>query len=200
MLRLTAGLLRDAYDPSKKGVMERPSILDQLGVNYRSSSIVLDEFQDKAVTDAIATSAYESGDVLRAGARAPEAPQLLETRTKQLTSLFSIFRPYLHTVLIFPSQEDANKTRTTLKYLRDLPEGTVQSVVVSPKSSSEQNLDGIEAYLNVEDLEGYALKVYGVSQGESRIVVVRPDGYVGAIVRSAEGVKDYFSKILINSV
>lgn len=197
MLRITAELLQRSFDPNRKGgVMDRPSYLHQLGVNYRSSPIVLDEFQDEDTAAKTVTSAYESDKVLRAGARAPEAPKLLDIRSGQETSLFDIFRPHLHTVLIFLSTLDADEdTTATLKALEDLPKGTVQSVIVTPKGSTSVHPGETKPDLIVQDGEGHALAAYDVLSTEGRIVVIRPDGYVGAIVRRADGVVRYFSNI-----
>lgn len=197
MLELTADLLQQSLDPNRKKEIHRPPALDQLGINYTSSSIVLDEFRQEGFTKAVVTSAYQSDDILRAGARAPEAPQLLNIRTQQITSLFDIFRPYLHTVLIFPSRNDANATITAaLKSLSSLPNGTVQSVVISPKGRPTLSLDsGMEPDFIVEDSEGNAFAAYGASADEGRVIVVRPDGYIGAITRGVEGVERYFSRI-----
>ena len=49
----------------------------------------------------------------------------------------------------------------------------------------------------VVDAAGHAYWAYLTAKGETRVVVVRPDGVAGAIVRGAEGVKAYVEKIFV---
>lgn len=197
MLRITASLLKQLQDPNRKGgAMERPKMMNQLGVNYRSSSIVMDEFQDAEAAKVVVTSAYESDDILRAGARAPEAPQLLDLAdTAKTLSLFDIFKPYTHTVLLFSADSGAgNDFSHIAEYLGGLPSGTVQPVIITSKGSSTQTPPK-PLCSTLQDMEGHAFRAYGALEGEGRVVVVRPDGYVGAILRGTEGVRKYFSMI-----
>lgn len=177
--------------------MDRPSILYQLGVNYRTSSIVLDEFQEEDTTKAT-VSPYESDGVLRAGDRAPDAPHLLNVRSQKETAVFDLFRPFLHTVLLLKTVDgdDADVTGTS-KYVGSLPHGVLQTVVIYAKGTHASS-SVIDADLVLEDRPGHAFDAYSL-QGQSRIIVVRPDGYVGAVVRGVEGVQQYFSKVF-NSV
>ncbi|EIM90564.1 uncharacterized protein STEHIDRAFT_90412 [Stereum hirsutum FP-91666 SS1] len=197
MLRLTEGLLKQLHDPNRKGgMMDRPAIMNQLGVNYRSSSIhggggcfweLRNRIQNRI-------PAYESDGVLRAGARAPEAPQLLDLKgTAKTLSLFDIFKPYIHTVLIC-SSGSGDDSLAVAKYLCGLPTGTIRTVMILPKGSSTQT-HSVHTDFILGDTEGHAFRAYGAVEGEGRVVVVRPDGYVGAIVRSVEGVRKYFSMI-----
>lgn len=174
--------------------MDRPSILYQLGVNYRSSSIVLDEFQEEDPAKATVTSPYESDGVLRAGDRAPDAPHLLNVRTQKETAVFDIFRPFLHTVLLLKTVDgDDADVGNTSKYVGNLPHGVLQTVVIYAKGTHASS-SVIDADLVLEDRLGHAFDAYS-HKGQSRIVIVRPDGYVGAIARGVEGVQQYFSKV-----
>lgn len=47
----------------------------------------------------------------------------------------------------------------------------------------------------IVDGEGHVSVAYDDFSTEGSITVIRPDGYVGAIVRGADGVLRYFSKI-----
>lgn len=174
--------------------MDRPSILYQLGVNYRSSSIVLDEFQEEDTTKATIASPYESDGILRAGDRAPDAPHLLDVRTQKETTAFDIFRPFLHTVLLLKAVDgnDADVTATS-KYVGGLPRGVIQTVVIYAKGTHAPS-SAIDADLVLEDTTSHAFDAYSL-QGQSRIIVIRPDGYVGAIARGVEGIRRYFSKV-----
>ena len=49
----------------------------------------------------------------------------------------------------------------------------------------------------VVDSVGHAYRAYLTEKGEKRVVVVRPDGVAGAIVRGAEGVRAYIEKVFV---
>ena len=46
---------------------------------------------------------------------------------------------------------------------------------------------------------GGGYEAYDINPAEGAIVVVRPDGYVGAFVHDAEGLHKYFSKVFLNA-
>lgn len=198
MLGRSDGILRKTFsrDAPDVGVV-RPPAFHMLGVNYCFSPIVLDEFHRIEDAKDLAASAYEVDDILRAGARAPDSPNLatIHGKTHGETTLFNIFRTCIHTVLIFPASdkyaEDPSITMTLNKY----QPGLVSSVVILPQDSSVTIFDGSSSDLVLKDEGGYAYNVYGVEAGQSRIVIVRPDGWIGAIVRGVEGVEKYFSMI-----
>lgn len=178
-------------------------VLQQLGVNYRSSSIVVDDTQDEETAKQTITSAYETGDVLRAGVRAPDAPELrvLSGSPTTTTRLFDIFHSTHHTVLFLlhgtGSDVEAN-IPPVLDVLSRLQTGVVRTVVIYAKGSTLDNNDTVKrADIVMEDRAGHAFDAYGSEEGESRIVVVRPDGYIGAIVKDAEGVKRYLRKVFV---
>lgn len=174
--------------------MDRPSILYQLGVNYRTSSITLDEFQEEDTTETTVTSPYETDGVLRAGDRAPDAPHLLNVRTQKETSIFDILRPYLHTVLILKTViNDKVDVTDASECATSLPEGVIQTAAVVAKDTQASS-SVINADLVLEDRFGHAFDAYSL-QGQGRVVVVRPDGYIGAITHGTEGVQQYFRKL-----
>ncbi|KAJ7754159.1 hypothetical protein DFH07DRAFT_959865 [Mycena maculata] len=49
----------------------------------------------------------------------------------------------------------------------------------------------------LEDRAGHAYRGYGLDADELTIVVVRPDGVVGAVISAADGVETYFRKIFV---
>ena len=49
----------------------------------------------------------------------------------------------------------------------------------------------LEVYV---DSKGHACRAYGVAFGV-KVVVIRPDGVVGGLLKGADGVKRYFAKI-----
>lgn len=156
--------------------MNWPTITNQLGVNYRSSSIVVDEFQDAEMETSTVTSAYESGDILRAGARAPEVPHLLDlSRFERTLSLLDILKPDVHTILVLCSGSGAESNAVgVVEYLRGLPTGIVQPTIIVPKGSDTlSHLPNVKFVLR--DTEGLAFQAYGAVEGEERAIVILPD-------------------------
>ena len=102
MLNITTGILKRIHGSGGlEQVMHRGQKLNMLGVNYRWSSIVIDE-----VTKAEPVSAYRILDesTLVAGDRAPDAPGLSVVKAgAQVTEprLFDLFKATYHTVLVF---------------------------------------------------------------------------------------------------
>lgn len=194
MLQITADILQKTYDPNRKeSVMKRPAYLSQLGVNYRGSEIVFDEFHGEE--EGAVASAYETDGVLRAGCRAPYAAKLAVVGTGKEITIFDIFKTNLHTALIFPSTSDSGTVKELLKALADLPNATVQSVIILRNGSSLPQLGDSKADIVVEDTEGHAFTEYDVTGTENKVVVVRPDGYIGALARDSKGVSQYFSRV-----
>ncbi|KAI9572352.1 FAD binding domain-containing protein [Boletus coccyginus] len=197
MLNITTGILNKVLTaPTIENVMRREQKMNMLGVNCRSSPIVVDEF-----TQAEPVNAYgvlEEG-VLVAGDRAPDATNLglvaaqgaggVETETR----LFDVFCPTHHTVLVFAP--DVASSADVLEVLRRHPRDIIRPVIVLGQGSEVTT--GAKAEV-VVDRGGHAYRAYLAAKGETRVVVVvRPDGVVGAIVHGAEGVGAYFNKIFV---
>ncbi|KAF7370666.1 FAD-binding-3 domain-containing protein [Mycena sanguinolenta] len=183
----------------------------QLGVNCRWSCLVVDEQEPDDFPDDDVDEDYgdeEEGDSwgtfidrpLAAGDRAPDAPGLVvlkrptgdpdKTPTDaRTTSLFRTFLASRHTVLIFSGE--ASCLAAVLRLLAPLPPHTIQSVAVV--SSQPLTLAGEYVLPDwvLEDRAGHAYSTYAL-RDECNIVVVRPDGLLGAIVRSREGLQRYF--------
>ncbi|KAL1746389.1 FAD binding domain-containing protein [Schizophyllum fasciatum] len=166
---------------------KRDSELYMFGVNYRGSEIVLDE--RKPLSDAI-PSAYGSGEGgLRAGDRAPSAPVQCEARPA-VQKLFDIFSCSRHTVLIFAAY--LKSARRAVAATKAIPEAIAETfVVLSQGCPSPANAE-VEV---LKDVEGYAYSAYEIVQ-EPTVVVVRPDGAIGAIVLDDAGIGRYFAQIL----
>ncbi|KAI6154823.1 hypothetical protein BKA82DRAFT_23200 [Pisolithus tinctorius] len=177
--------------------LHRGKNLYMLGVNYRTSPIVIDEFTP-APTSADAHRAY--GDiqegVLQAGDRAPDAPDLApvftpnraaptsstpSTEVPESTRLFDIFAPTYHTVLIFTPALTFPAVRSVFAALK-------QSIA---KSESNQII-GVEIFV---DQAGHAYRGYIVEREQIKVVVVHPDGVVVAVVGGAEGLEQYFEGV-----
>ncbi|KAI5982314.1 FAD binding domain-containing protein [Pisolithus albus] len=217
------GKSKDTKTNLERG-LRRKTNLYMLGVNYRSSPIVVDEFAPaQEVSDAYRE--IQEG-VLRAGDRAPDAPGLVPIITPNRaphlissgsqsavppstgmggsTRMFDIIGSTHHTVIIFAPALAVPAVRSILVTLqRVVPRELVTRVVVLPGSASEPDShletssegdQAIEAEVLV-DHAGHAYRGYIVESQEVKVVVVRPDGVVGAIVRGVTGLEQYFEGV-----
>lgn len=205
MLQQTTGLYaktKGATVDGTGGFTNRPEALFQLGVNYRWSSIVSDTRVAATAStidlDELKVHAYGGyDDSLAAGDRAPDAPGLVHEGGGE-TRLFDLFDVTRHTVLLFLTTSDSRKAAitSTLQIMKTLPADTVQSVILSSPSTGSQSDMVPSADRVLTDGQGHAFAGYKVSDGDDlTIVVVRPDVYIGAIVRTAEELQSYFSRV-----
>ncbi|KAG2071737.1 hypothetical protein BDR04DRAFT_1134884 [Suillus decipiens] len=195
MLGVTTSIL-DRVTSSGDPSLGRSPILFMLGINCRFSTIVLDEF----VVERKPINAYGVLDegYLEAGDRAPEAPNMLQVGSAEpdVTTLFGLYRPWHHTVLIFaPSLADGIPI---LGALEAHDKNVVRSAVVLSSSASVTPVVSPADHVLV-DREGYAYSAYLIEAGQTKVFVIRPDGVIGAIVQGAEGMKKYFSKIFLDA-
>lgn len=172
----------------------RPRALLQLGVNYRWSSIVLDERHPYSAEDkssALDPYGDDGNTDLHAGDRAPEAPGLVNVKDRETTSFFSLFKPTRHTILLFTA--DIADAVPVSRVISTWPANLVNLVIVVPRVAEISQTSVSEASIVVvRDQEGHAYDVYGSVVKEGfRIVVIRPDGVIGAVVKGAEGVQRY---------
>jgi hypothetical protein len=180
MLNITTGILNRAQESGGiEHLMHRGQKLTMLGVNCRWSPIVIDE-----VTKAELVNAYRVLDetTLVAGDRAPDAPGLTVVKAGAQVSetrFFDLFKATYHTVLVFGP--DVGSTEDIIGVLSSYSRDIIRTV------ASEVDV--------VVDAAGHAYRAYLTEKGEKKVVVVRPDGVAGAIVRGAEGVKAYLGKI-----
>ncbi|KAK0466837.1 FAD binding domain-containing protein [Desarmillaria tabescens] len=155
--------------------------LRQLGVNYRGSPIVVDETPVKGEET---IDPYRSGNdgTIRGGDRAPDAPgpHFVNDPTRK-TSLFDIFGLSYHTHCCFGCSEELT------------PPGIVKTVVILPQKPTGV----VSADYVLVDGDGYAYKHYNMAEKLTKIVVVRPDGMIGGLVDGKDGLKQYFSGILL---
>lgn len=174
---------------------KRGANLLQLGINYRWSSIVVDE-QPELGSPKESIQAYSKlpDGRLRAGERAPDAPGLIDAVTGESRSLFSIIDPSCHTVILL--SDDSDQYSSVLSSLQSHSKGTIRSVVVQTGTATAHPLrfGSIHPDLTLVDSKRHARDAYDLSGG-CFVVVVRPDGTIGAIVRGEEGLKRYFSGI-----
>jgi len=176
--------------PGDTSMWKRGNFLSQLGVNYRWSNIVVDEQEGDGAATVDAYGRISDGR-LRAGDRAPDAPALTVLRggNGPMTRLFDIFGPSHHTVLVFSN--DAAKYASVLSTLSIYPKDVIRtaSIVRANENTDDEQLDTI-----LRDAEGHAYDAYTLT-AECDVVVVRPDGVVGATVHTIDGLKKYFHGI-----
>ncbi|KAJ7782041.1 FAD binding domain-containing protein [Mycena maculata] len=168
---------------------DRSGPLSMLGVNYRWSSIVVDERDDPTAAK-VATNGYgiQYTD-LRAGDRAPDAPALKDIHTGETKHLFDVFDAARHTVLVFSASPE--RISTVTQVLSRLPEDTVRCVAIVPSDAAD-----LQTEMVLEDTQGHAYSNYD-SNGACDIAVVRPDFVLGALVSSSEALERYFGQIFV---
>lgn len=164
--------------------------LRQFGVNYRWSSIVHD---DKPSEYPVGTYGAFSANP-QAGDRAPDAPNLIDSVTGLATSVLKIMAYSQHTALIFVDSTDS--ALFFLEELKSAPQGTVQPVIVLPRSPSLV-FDQLQSHAPVlVDSECHAYNTY--APGEGRLVaILRPDGIIGALTSTGWGIREYLSHIFV---
>ncbi|PBK99861.1 hypothetical protein ARMGADRAFT_1008343 [Armillaria gallica] len=190
MLNKTSELLTKTFQPggASRAGWARGYELRQLGVNYRASPVIVDE---TPVEGEEAVDPYQSGNdgTIRGGDRAPDAPGLVFINdSSRKTSLFDVFGSSYHTVLVFSDENSA-----VLDALKSYPAGIVKSVVIVP----QQPAGTISADYVLVDGDGHAYKHYKIAEKITKVVVVRPDGIIGALVTGVDGLKRYFKEILV---
>ncbi|KAL1672846.1 FAD binding domain-containing protein [Schizophyllum commune] len=188
MLGLTTRLLDRTLRPggnNKDEGWRRGGALFMLGVHCRWSPLVVDERREPPEVDE-RESAYVGAKGVCAGDRAPDAPV-----EGGVGHLFDLFKPTHHVVLVF--SKDAARVDAVVDTVAGLPKGLAEVTAVLPKEGAADGTT--KATHTLMDKDGHAYKAYEVSS-DPTIVVVRPDGVIGAIVKSAASVENYFRYIL----
>ncbi|KAJ7485703.1 FAD binding domain-containing protein [Mycena latifolia] len=160
----------------------RGGALGMLGVNARGSAIVLAAASD--VADGGAYEAAAAAGRVQAGYRAPDAPGL----GGAVTRLFELFGPAAHTVLVFGGDVEAHQA--VARALEGWPQGTVRAVRMQRAGTAAEIAPFGEV---LQDREGHAYAGYvsDVAEGELTVVIVRPDGMVGAVVSELDDIARY---------
>ena len=200
MLDLTTKILKTAVDkPRSEAGWKRTGRLHQLGVNYRWSSIVVDQSTDSGTGPGAreAHSAYdiEAGGILRAGDRAPDASGLVKVdnqKSSESTRLFKLLSPTYHTVLIFAEAADVH---LTLQAIARFPKDIVRTVVLL-RAGTTNTIQDVACDV-FEDRDGHAYDAYKGAEGPNGVVVIRPDGVTGAIVKDVDWVERYFRTVFV---
>ncbi|KAF9525487.1 FAD binding domain-containing protein [Crepidotus variabilis] len=180
--------------PTDASVLDRGGKLHQLGVNYRTSRIVIDDGDDVG-----AVSAYggPDGGPVRAGDRAPDASGLVRADTDKSTRLFEIFDSCLHTVLIFiDTMDQSSVTELSPTFFSKYSCDLVRFFIICQAHASPRPTANASNLVVYEDKDGHAYQAYASEDKSGKIFVVRPDGYVGARLRNMGGVEKYFTDLL----
>ncbi|EIW77556.1 hypothetical protein CONPUDRAFT_156772 [Coniophora puteana RWD-64-598 SS2] len=198
MLNITTAILNQAALGSDRA-WEHPEKLRMLGVNYRASPLVLDELSP--AVDRAPTPAYGEADEVLAGAlvagdRAPDAPGVVDGEGRAYR-MFDILQPVRHTVLVFaPSVGEAEDVVKAVEG-RESWEDIVRVVIVVPIGASIKGTESLGGVLVLRDADQFAYAGFRAKEGDKRVVVVRPDGYMGAVVRGVDGIERYFKGIFL---
>ncbi|KAF8185933.1 FAD binding domain-containing protein [Mycena galopus ATCC 62051] len=176
MLKITTELYHKTFDhvgDGKNGpeAWARGGDLDMLGVNYAGSSIV-----QEGKAPVAGANAYSKGE-------GGLSKQRIAPPTRPASAT-------VHTVLLFGGDETARA-----EVLHRLPKDAIRAVRLLPEFQTTD--DAATSALVLEDRLGHAYAGYGVHVDKLTVVVVRPDGVVGAVMSSAECMERYFQKILI---
>ncbi|KAJ3761769.1 FAD binding domain-containing protein [Lentinula raphanica] len=199
MLDMTTKLFKKEFlvNGGQRQTLFRGNELRQLGINYRGSTLVLDE---KYVDMSEIPDPYRSGEdgTVRGGDRAPDAPSLTHLGANgdgPRTALFELFTTARHTVLIFPGSTGENLVTESSKVLREYPSDYLKSVLILPQTDTS-NSSSTLIDMTLVDTEGYAYKNYAVAVDTPTVIIVRPDGYIGALITSGgSGIRKYLSGI-----
>jgi hypothetical protein len=169
------------------------SDMSQLGVNYRGSSIVFEEGADPIV---VKYTAYSKDSITAAlpGDRAPEAPNLTDIANADNApiNLYSILSAARHSVFIFGDGYSDDALDALSEALHRQPESATYTVLLLRSQGSSSRLHGMFDRTLI-DSEGHAYAGYNVDW--TGVVIIRPDGVIGARVGGAAGVEQYFKGI-----
>ncbi|OCH86653.1 monooxygenase [Obba rivulosa] len=184
-------------------VWNRSGELLQLGVHYRWSSLIVDERPGAGENIAPRLPVAARGTlegVLYAGDRAPEATNLRKVigpdTVDGVTSLFRVFALSLHTVLFFAAS-NVEGLEDALKASKRYPADRIRTVSILRTHTTAPSVAGVDLVLMDED--GHAYTGYGVDGDKLTVIIVRPDGVVGAIVHGSEGILRYFERVFTTS-
>ncbi|KAI3600673.1 putative monooxygenase [Moniliophthora roreri] len=184
MLEMTTAIMqRDLILTGQPGRWTRAFELRRLGITYRNSPIIVDE---RYPNEDAKVDPYRSGldGTVHAGDRAPEAPGLKLWESGEKTSIFEVFNTTSHTLLLFG--KSTSGVQDLLEVMKKYPRNLVKSVLVLPQTSAPSSVSEKAPFDKIfVDVDGHAYQNYRVTPGDSFAVLVRPDGYIGALAKGA---------------
>lgn len=196
----TGKVLTNDQSPETRSAFFRDRKLFQLEVNYRWSPIVIDERFCEGEESKYGAYGAEGHD-LRAGDRAPDAPGLTQLFAKgehsSVSRFFDLFRPSLHTALVFCPDSLTDDIVPLLEPLHQVGDEVFQIAAVLPKKANmtKPSVDFLNFVFH--DTDGHAFTGYGLNGVEGpMIVIVRPDGMIGSFASGALAVNKYIKSIL----
>lgn len=187
MLHITTKLFKNLVVNKTPGFPGVPD-LRQFGVNYRWSSIVVDDIPSHKPE--ITAYGAAQGDV-HAGDRAPDATGLVNDKTGEVTSIFKILNCFQHTAFVFT--DSIQKVVPLIDALKTCPPGTFQQIVIL-RDPLNLKTEYPPAYLVLDDSSGHAYRNYKINE-ISKVIVIRPDGIVGASTSDTKKLKMYLNLI-----
>ncbi|PFH50936.1 hypothetical protein AMATHDRAFT_85420 [Amanita thiersii Skay4041] len=199
MLDRTTELLNRTFEATDEDdirkAWQRGGALNQLGVNYRMSSVVFDEDMPKSIQYAAYGTESETG--ARAGDRAPDAPGLWYIKdeiSQPTTRFFKIFKVTHHTILIFSAAGTGWSHSALLHLCKSVPSSAIRTCLILPNGAPTSIMSGCFDYVLL-DGQGHAFANYHVPLNSVKVFAIRPDGIIGAVVNGAEGLDKYFAKV-----
>lgn len=192
----------DASESAARDPMYRDNALSQLWVNYRWSSIVVDErFPRRTSEDPHMNPFGVEGDTLRAGDRAPDATSLREVDattgiiSSSETTLFKAYSPTVHTLIVFPGNKFLPFDLEFASRYRAMGILALWVIIHSGQPVGDVAADKIFV-----DAAGHARSGHGLSSAsvdsKTHYFLVRPDGMIGAYGTGPGIVQEYFRNIL----
>ncbi len=97
------------------------------------------------------------------------------------TRLFDVYTPDKHTVLVFASDNGLDKTKAILSALEKYPPGLIRSALVLAFDFIDHGRCVFGVHIQGPPRSTRSLG-YGVKEDHLQVVVVRPDGVIGAFV------------------
>jgi hypothetical protein len=207
LAQTTAELKRVEQWAVKDKVAQVPADFTQLGVHYKDSALVFDEFgEDAPVKEPTGLASFAvKGRQLRAGNRAPDASGLVVlsgTDKGSETTLFDGFNLSTHTALVFVSlgvpSSSVTEAIAALQPARTA--GLFRVVVVHTTSRPDVAIaEGVDCELL--DSAGHAMAAYAPDRlGPFAVAIIRPDQVIGAFTSSPAGIHRYVSSILTGCI
>jgi hypothetical protein len=195
--QLTRIMADRSIKPSDSGFPKFDQNLNQLGIHYSWSSIVVDDLGKESATQVANTTevdAYTAGAELHAGDRAPNATGLIAVGGNEVISLFDLFSVSSHLGVVFAHKEaDVHVISSMLGALDAIGGTLVRTILVYAEKPSVTAQGTAQAFV---DHDGHAFAAYKPERyGAVGAAIIRPDGVVGAMVRNPKSVGSYFGKI-----
>jgi hypothetical protein len=200
--KVTLKMQNAAFKPMANGGPGFEQNLNQLGIHYSWSPVIVDDIKKAPTKDDMAqgnVDVYTSGSDLHAGDRAPGATGLVSLDGAGEASLFDLFSASSHLGLIFVGAEaDTKDVSSMLAALQVAGSDLVRPTLVYAEKPETLPEGGAQAFRVFVDRDGHASAAYKPQRyGPVAAAIVRPDGIVGAMVRDPKSVQAYFGKIYV---